>query len=77
VELKAVSEVDTVCGLVWMGPIMTHPINKRYCLLWCKGTELSVMKTACRQSWCSWRISSSRMATTSSRSTEPSIAIHS
>jgi hypothetical protein len=34
-------------------PIITHPINKRYCLLWCIGPELTVMKTACRQSWCS------------------------
>jgi hypothetical protein len=29
-------------------PIITHPINKLYYLLWCTGPELSVKKTACR-----------------------------
>jgi hypothetical protein len=33
--------------------IITHPINKLYCLFWCTGSELSVMKTACRPNWCS------------------------
>jgi hypothetical protein len=34
-----------------------------------------VIKTACRPSWCSWRTSSKRMATTTGRSTKPSTAI--
>jgi hypothetical protein len=34
-------------------PIITHPINKPCHLLCYKDPELSVMKTACRPSWCS------------------------
>jgi hypothetical protein len=51
-------------------PITTHPKHKRYCLLWCIGPELSVIKTACRPSWSSRRTSSNRMDTTTRRSTE-------
>jgi hypothetical protein len=36
-------------------------------------TEFSVMKTAYRPSWCSWRTSSNRMVTATGRPTEPSI----
>jgi hypothetical protein len=34
-------------------PIITHPINKWYYLVWCTGPKLSVMRTACRPSLCS------------------------
>jgi hypothetical protein len=44
-------------------------------LLWYTEPELSVMKTACRSSWCSWRTSSNRMATTTGRSTGPSTVV--
>jgi hypothetical protein len=39
-------------------PLITHPINKRCYPLSYTGPELSVMKTACRPSWCSWGTSS-------------------
>jgi hypothetical protein len=56
-------------------PILTHPISKRRYVLWYTEPEISVMKTACRLSWCSWRTSSERMTTTTDRSTEPSTAV--
>jgi hypothetical protein len=40
---------------------LTHPINKRYYPLWYTEPELTVMKTTCRPSWCSWGMSSNRI----------------
>jgi hypothetical protein len=41
-------------------PIITHPINKSYYLLWHTEPELIVLKTAYRSSCCSWGNSSNR-----------------
>jgi hypothetical protein len=67
--------VHSVSQTAIRSPIITHTINKWCYPFWHTEWELSVMKTACRPSWCSWGTSSNRMATTIGRSTEPSIAV--